>query len=100
MIFLLIILFLTSPCMAKGPKYNFDNPRLNDEMENIYKDIQFSSQFIDVKSVTKAEIQALTPKQAGRLYFCSDCTTDAICVSTGTAIGSFSRLTARTTACQ
>lgn len=36
---LLLILLLCSPCLASGPKYSFEDPKLNDELDNIYKDI-------------------------------------------------------------
>ncbi len=39
--YLLLILFLlASPCMAAGPKYSQADPQLQDEIENIYKDIR------------------------------------------------------------
>lgn len=97
---LLFILFMTSPLMGSGPKYNFDNPHLNDEFENVYKDIGSGTDFLAVHPFAKATILGMTPKRTGLLYFCSDCATDAICVSTGTALGAFSRVSARTTACQ
>lgn len=96
----LFLIFLAVPLMAAGPKHNFEDSALNDEFENVYFDIGKIPQFIDLYSMTKSQIALLIPKRVGRLYFCSDCTTDAVCVSTGTTIASFSRLTARTTACQ
>jgi hypothetical protein len=51
-------------------------------------------------SKTLAQLGALTPVAAGETYYCSDCTTDAVCVSTGTAAGAFAGMSARTTACQ
>ncbi|SRR6266700_979301 len=35
----LFLLFLACPLWASGPKYNYQDPHLNDEMVNIYKDI-------------------------------------------------------------
>lgn len=57
--------------------------------------------FVDTfaTSKTKSQLRSLTPTAAGRIYYCSDCTTDAVCVSTGTATGSFSQMTSRTTVC-
>lgn len=49
-------------------------------------------------SGTLTALQALTTT-AGQLAYCSDCTTDAVCVSTGTK-NSFVRASARTTKCQ
>lgn len=34
-----LILLLTSPCLASGPKYNFSDSKLVDEFVNVYKDI-------------------------------------------------------------
>lgn len=36
---LLLIMLIASPCLAGGPKYSFDDPHLNDELTNVYKDI-------------------------------------------------------------
>lgn len=36
---ILVLLLLSSCCFASGPKYSFSDPRLNDELDNIYKDI-------------------------------------------------------------
>ncbi len=49
-------------------------------------------------SKTKAALQALAPEVVGETYYCSDCSTDALVVSTGTATGAFARVSARTTA--
>lgn len=51
-------------------------------------------------SRTIAQIRAMTPSNAAEAVYCSDCTTDAICVSTGTGVGAFARSSARTTPCQ
>lgn len=45
------------------------------------------------------QLQAIAPSSLGIAYYCSDCTTDVLCVSTGTATGSFARVSARTTVC-
>lgn len=49
---LIAFLILAVPCFASGPKYNFEDPHLNDEMVNIYKDIKLSRganpQFTDI----------------------------------------------------
>lgn len=36
---ILFILFLSSICSAAGPKYVFQDPKLNDELSNVYHDI-------------------------------------------------------------
>lgn len=54
-----------------------------------------------LKSYTLAQIQALTNPVpvAGDTVYCSDCTTDAVCVSTA-GVNSFVRTSARSTVCQ
>ncbi len=95
---LLLILLLASPLWASGPRYSYSDPRLNDEMANIYKDIVYLPKFPN--TYTKAQIGALAVKRPGTLFYCSDCTNDVICVSTGILVGQSSRLTAKGTACQ
>lgn len=97
---IILLLLVTSWAAASGPKHSFKDAKLNDEFGNVYFDLGKIPQFVDVYSLTKAQILGLTPMRTGRLYFCSDCSTDAICISTGTSLGAFSRVSARTTACQ
>ena len=96
----LLILLLSAPCWGASQKYGYKDPHLNDEIGAIYKALSNPTDFVDVRSFTKAQISGMTPKRAGRIYFCSDCTTDAIVVSTGTTLGAFSRISARTTSIQ
>lgn len=49
---------------------------------------------------TLAQLRAITPNFVGQLYYCSDCTTDGVVVSTGTAIAAFGRVSSKTTAIQ
>lgn len=35
----LLFILAAVPCLASGPKYNFDDPRMNDELANVYKDL-------------------------------------------------------------
>ncbi len=35
----MIVLLMASACMASGPKRSFDDPLLNDELDNVYHDI-------------------------------------------------------------
>ena len=51
-------------------------------------------------SQTLAELNAKVPTAAGQVFYCSNCATDAVCVSTGTGTGAFVRMSARGTACQ
>jgi len=52
-----------------------------------------------IYSRTKAEIFAIDPVEVGEQYYCSNCTISNICISTGIAVGNFSDLSAKTTAC-
>lgn len=99
---ILFIFFLSSSLWGVGvsQKYTFKDPKLDDEFGNVYKYLGAPAQFVDVYPLTKAQILGSTPQRAGRLYYCSDCATDAVCVSTGTGLGAFGRISARTTACQ
>lgn len=47
---------------------------------------------------TKAQLQVLSPTTAGEMFYCSDCSTDGMVISTGTAVGAFGRISARSTA--
>lgn len=51
-------------------------------------------------SLTGAGIRALTPATVGQVYYCSDCASVPVCVSTGTAIASFALITNKTSVCQ
>lgn len=51
MIKILFLLLLSIPCFASGPKYNFSDPKLNDEMNNVYHDIN---------NVLKGDIRGVT----------------------------------------
>lgn len=50
-------------------------------------------------SLTKAQISTAVPGLVGVQYYCSDCSTVPVCISTGTTVGSFSLITARASAC-
>lgn len=45
---ILLLLLLSSPCLAGGPKYGYNDPKLDDEINNIYHDIA---------SVTKGDVR-------------------------------------------
>lgn len=55
--------------------------------------------YLQYTSKTLAQLQALTPTAVGQAYYCSNCSVDAVCVSSGTGVGAFTRYSARTTAC-
>lgn len=65
---ILLLLLLSSPCLAGGPKYRYADPKLNDEIENIYHDIasvtkgdvRISSVTISTLSVTSISAPSLT----------------------------------------
>lgn len=92
---ILFILFMVGASWGIGQKYSFDDPHLNDEFENVYKYVNNPP---PPTPFTKAQLQTLTPRRAGLLFFCTDCTTDGIVVSTGSTVGGVGRISARTTA--
>lgn len=99
----ILIALLASTVSAAGPKYNYRDPKLNDEIENIYHDIGNSTNepaAMAPPSRTLAQLKTVTPTKKGLMFYCSDCTTDTVCVSTGATIFGFSRISARTTSCQ
>jgi hypothetical protein len=56
-------------------------------------------------SRTKAQIAVITPDSinsqvTGEEYYCSDCATVAVCISTGSAQGAFALITNKASACQ
>lgn len=51
-------------------------------------------------SKTLALLKSTAPDKAGRCYYCSDCTVDTVCYSTGTATGAVAKATPRTSVCQ
>jgi hypothetical protein len=87
------------PSVAEGPRFRHKDPLIQQELVNSYSDLRaISNRALETR--TKAQIQTTIPYRVGLTYFCTDCTTDAVCVSTGVGTGDFSRLSARTTACQ
>lgn len=48
---------------------------------------------------TLAQIQSFTPRTNGVLYWCSNCASANVCVSTGVTVGAFSNITSKSTAC-
>jgi hypothetical protein len=63
--------------------------------------------YFQLSSKTSAQIKALTPavnpntgSALGQQYYCSDCATVAVCVSTGTASGAWALITNKGSACQ
>lgn len=62
--------------------------------------------YLQLYSRTKAQIAVITPVPTtvggvvtGQEYYCSDCTTTSVCISTGSAKGAFSTMANLTTAC-
>jgi hypothetical protein len=107
-----LILLFSSSAWAACPLYNYRNdPSMNQEMQNMCQQILnpiantvTANQVVmngglQLKSLTLAQIKAQTVP-IGTEYFCSDCGTDSVCVSTSTKTNAFVRLSARTTTCQ
>lgn len=61
---------------------------------------------LQLTTLTSAQIKATTPNASyiggvtGQEYYCSDCATVAVCISTGTAQGAFALITNKGSACQ
>lgn len=53
---LLFLLLLASPLLADGPKYSYSDPRLNDEMDNIY----YGQKYINAVSIRASQLTAST----------------------------------------
>lgn len=47
-----LLFLLSSFCYANGPKYNFKDPKLNDEFVNVYKDIRGTKQDANFRGTT------------------------------------------------
>lgn len=107
-----IIFSLSSLTWAACPLYQYKtDPQLNQEIQNICANItnpvingetantiSMNGAF-QLKSLTLSQMQSITNPLAGQEYYCSNCTTDAVCISTASIKGSFSRLSSRTTTC-
>lgn len=91
-----VVLFSTY-LMAEGPEFFHKDPIIYQEFENVYQSIKKGN---SLPSYTLSQFSSLVPKSVGSIYYCSDCTVDAVVVSTGTTIASFSRISSRTTAIQ
>lgn len=109
---LIIIVILGSFANAACPLYQYKNdPQLNQEIQNICSNItnpvinggtantMAMNGAFQLKALTLSQMQSIQSPLTGQEYYCSNCTTDSVCVSTANAIGSFSRLTSRTTTC-
>lgn len=65
---LLLLLLLSSPCLAGGPKYRYSDAKLDDEINNLYHDIESVLKGdVRISSVTigTATIQAIRGSTAG-----------------------------------
>lgn len=110
----LLILFIATPLWSACPLYSYrQSPQLNQEIQNICANIANPKENnatanaitmngpFQLAALTLAQIQGLTTAVSGQEYYCSDCVTDVVCVSTATNHkGSFARQSARTTVCQ
>ena len=69
------------------------------EWNGTTKGVILPNGYLQLYSQTKAQIKAFTPGEVGQQYYCNDCTTTTVCISTGTALGAFSQIQSPTTAC-
>lgn len=109
---LFLIFSVSSLTSAACPLYQYkSDPQLNQEIQNICSNIanpivngetantiSMNGAF-QLKSLTLNQMQSIVNPLIGQEYYCSNCTTDAICVSTANVRGAFSRLTSRITTC-
>lgn len=59
-----------------------------------------ASAFFTIKGgMAKAQINLVDPATAGEVYYCTDCTAVTMCVSTGTAVGSFVKVSDKSAVC-
>lgn len=72
-------------------------PDTGTQVEVLASSYTAQSGWIQLGAHTKAELGAMTPTAVGQQYYCSDCTTDSVAVSTGTTRGGFGRATSKTT---
>lgn len=93
---ILFLLLLATPVHAEGPLFRHKDKVVSQEFENVYQDMRTIAPRVPAR--TKAQLQALAPSRAGLIFYCSDCSTDGVVVSTGTGVGAFGRISARTTA--
>lgn len=111
MILLILLMFIGANGWAACPLYQYNgDPQLNQEIQNLCSNITnpvinggTANTFtmngaFQLKALTLSQMQSLTPV-IGQEYYCSNCTTDSVCVSTSAVKGSFSRVTSRTTTC-
>lgn len=107
----ILLILLSNVSWGACPLYEHRNdPQMDLEVKNICSNIYnpisntvTANQLVmngglQLKSLTLAQIQAVVGV-VGQEYYCSNCTTDAVCVSTSTKANTFVRLSARTTAC-
>jgi hypothetical protein len=107
----IIFLFIASSGWSACPLYQYNrDPQLNQEIQNICSNITnpvingetantiTMNGGFQLKALTLSQMQSMTPL-TGQEYYCSNCSTDSVCISTAAVKGSFSRLTSRTTIC-
>lgn len=96
-----IIFMIVVLSYAEGPRYSHKEGKAQLEFDNVYKDIRTIRVNTNVyESKTIAQFQAYIPRRTGETYYCSNCTNQTICISTGTTgAGQFSGSSARTATC-
>lgn len=97
---LLLLLLPGLACAVSGPMFKHEDPKIQREFVELYNSTKSSGTAVNFRLKTLAELRALTPKDLGEAWACSNCATDMVCVSSGTGTGAFVRFSARTTACQ
>jgi hypothetical protein len=93
------ILLLAMPVVGgQQPPYEVEDPAVAENFREAFLGLTDLEKRLNVApSLTKAELTAKVPDALGQVFYCSDCSTDALVVSTGPAQGAFARVSARST---
>ncbi len=92
----MFLVLLTSPAYAVGPIFRHKDRFVQQEFDNVYHDLKSAKNV--APSLTLNQLKSYTPGQVGIYFYCSDCATDGLVVSTGTTQGGFGRVSSKITA--
>lgn len=98
-----IVLLISGISHSEGPNFKHKDKIIQQEFDLAYQDIRTVRSVLNpfrFQSLTLAQIQATTATITGQAYYCSNCASTTICVSTGsTAARQFASPSSKTTAC-
>lgn len=75
-----LFLILVSPCLATGPKYGYQDPKLDDEFNNVYREIDTAQKAPAI--FRGAGAPTFKPKKEGDIYIST--TTAKVYIATST----------------